>query len=288
MPQEITLYTRLLRLAARRWHAEQGLPTLGLHGWLDNAATFDRLAPLLPRLDLVSLDLPGHGKSEHRPPHTRYRYLDYVDDVIAAADRLEWPQFTLLGHSMGGGIACLAAAAFPDRVNRLILIEGLGAVTGERMDMPARLRRSVEALKPQADHAAPAPRPFDVLVRARTAAGRIRRDSAEILVRRSARPVGDGYLWRSDPQLRRPFSLFFTNEIMLSFLSAITAPVLLVTATDGTLRKRHYYPSRVKAIRSLREITLPGHHHLHLDDPLPVARAINGYLETEKDHHHDN
>lgn len=253
---------------------------LGLHGWLDNANTFDRIAPLLPELNLVSLDLPGHGRSAHRPAGMRYHYTDYLDDVMAAADDLGWEQFTLLGHSMGAGIGCLAASAFPDRIERLILIEGLGAVTGDLEEVPGFLRRSVQAMKPKATRKRPPYRNLSVLVRARAAAGKINRDSAEILIRRAVGRDGNGYRWISDQRLKRPYPQYFTNDVMLAFLKAIAAPVLLIAGEDGTLRKRPYFQSRCEVIRHLQTVTLPGHHHLHLDHPAPVAAAINRFIES--------
>jgi pimeloyl-ACP methyl ester carboxylesterase len=231
----------------------------------------------------VCLDLPGHGMSDHRPAGMRYHYTDYVDEVISVADSLAWEQFVLLGHSMGAGIGCFAASAFPDRISRLILIEGLGAVTGDMGDVPKALRRSIEAMKSDPNKNEAASHGLSVLVRARAAAGDIRRSSAEILVRRAVKRSGDGFAWQSDRRLIRPFPQYFSNEIMLAFLDGITTPVLLITAEDGTLRKRIYFQSRCEAIKNLRMVTLPGHHHLHLDDPAPVAAAIGSFLDDQED-----
>lgn len=279
LAEEIVIQTPHLRLTGKRWGTDGGLPVLGLHGWLDNANTFDRLAPLLPQLELVSLDLPGHGKSDHRPAGMRYHYTDYLDDVMAAADTLGWERFTLLGHSMGAGIGCLAASAYPDRVARLILIEGMGAVTGELNDVPGLLRRSVESMKTPPSKKPAAYHDMKVLIRARAAAGALKRDSAEILVRRAVKRNGDVYGWQSDQRLKRPYPQYFTNEVMLAFLRGITTPVLLITAEEGTLRKRPYFESRCNAIKDLRIVTLEGHHHLHLDNPAPVADAIKRFIE---------
>jgi pimeloyl-ACP methyl ester carboxylesterase len=280
--EEIRISTRHLHLGAKRWSADGGLPFLGLHGWLDNASTFDRLAPLLPRLDLVSLDLPGHGRSDHRPAGTRYHYTDYVDEVMAAVDALGWDRFTLLGHSMGAGIGCLAVSAFPDRVAQLVLIEGMGAVTGQLNDVPGLLRRSIESMKSSPAKKRSVYHSMEVLIRARAAAGSLTKNSAEIIVRRAVKRDGDNYGWRSDQRLKRPYPQYFTNEVMLAFLRGITSPVLLIVAEGGTLRKRPYFQSRCEAIENLRIVTLAGHHHLHLDNPEPVANAIKGFIEKQE------
>lgn len=281
--EEVDIRTLHMRLTAKRWGPANGLPVLALHGWLDNANSFDRLAPLLPDLQLVCLDLPGHGMSDHRPAGIRYHYTDYVDEVVSVADSLAWEHFVLLGHSMGAGISCLVASAFPDRIARLILIEGLGAVTGDLGDVPNALRRSIEARKSDPHEKEAACHDLSVLVRARAAAGDIRRSSAEILVRRAVKRSGDGFTWQSDRRLIRPFPQYFTNEIMLAFLHGITAPVLLIAAEEGTLRKRIYFQSRCDAIKNLRMVALPGHHHLHLDNPVPVAEAISSFLGEHED-----
>jgi pimeloyl-ACP methyl ester carboxylesterase len=281
-PEEVTLNTPYQKIAAKRWRQSGGIPTMGLHGWLDNASTFDNLAPLLPGLELVSIDLPGHGRSTHRPPGMRYHYTDYVDDVMAVADALQWERFTLLGHSMGAGIACLAAGAFPDRVANLVLIEGMGAVTGESDDVADALRRAVRSMRPDRSRPPAAYPDMDVLVRARAAAGKITHASAARLVKRAVKRDAQGLLrWRSDPRLTLPFPQYFTNALMLAFLEAIAAPVLLVTAEDGMLPRRPYYTSRRKAIRNLQHVHLPGNHHLHMDAPIPVAAAINRFFKTE-------
>lgn len=277
--EEIVIQAPHIRMAAKRWGAGDGLRVLGLHGWLDNANTFDRLAPLLPQLDLVSLDLPGHGLSDHRPEGVRYHYTDYVDDIMAAANDLGWEQFTLLGHSMGAGIGCLAASAFPDRITRMFLIEGMGAVTGDVDLVPGLLRRSVEAMQPQPSKTPKGYKDLEVLIRARAGAGEIQRQSVEILMERGIERRGEAYYWRSDQRLKRSYPQYFTNEVMMAFLKGITAPVLLITAEDGILKKRDYFPPRINVVKDLHIVNLPGHHHLHLDHPEPVARAINDYLD---------
>ena len=101
--EEIEIQTSSIRLVAKCWGNPDGIPVLAFHGWLDNAATFDNLAPLLPELRILSLDLPGHGLSDHRPSGTAYHFIDMVMDVIEVAEVLGWKNYSLLGHSMGAG-----------------------------------------------------------------------------------------------------------------------------------------------------------------------------------------
>lgn len=99
-----------------------GPRVLALHGWLDNAASFMPLAAHLPGVQLVAPDLPGHGRSAHLAPGAEYTSGVAVNAVLDIADALGWDTFSLLGHSMGAGIASLMAAAVPQRVQRLVAI----------------------------------------------------------------------------------------------------------------------------------------------------------------------
>ncbi|NXY57892.1 SEHL2 protein, partial [Callaeas wilsoni] len=120
-------------VAAKAWGSSEGHPVLCLHGWLDNANTFDKLIPLLPRgCYYVAMDFSGHGLSSHRPAGCSYHILDYVTDVCRVAAALQWRRFTLMGHSMGNFSFsyCFISPQFcflyPEMVDKLILLESLG------------------------------------------------------------------------------------------------------------------------------------------------------------------
>ena len=102
---------------------------LCLHGWLDNAASFVPLAPLLDTLDLLALDLPGHGHSEHRHNTARYHFIDYLFNVDAALDALGWEDCHLLGHSLGAAFSASISAGAPERVRSIVLLDTMGPVS---------------------------------------------------------------------------------------------------------------------------------------------------------------
>ena len=141
-PEELEIQTSTLRLSAKCWGNPEGIPLLAFHGWLDNAATFDYLAPLLTEFRLVSLDLPGHGLSDHRPSGSSYHFTDVIVDVLEVIHVLGWDHFSLLGHSMGAGIASYLAGTIPEKIRFVILIEGLGSMVLKAEKMPENLRES--------------------------------------------------------------------------------------------------------------------------------------------------
>jgi abhydrolase domain-containing protein 6 len=126
MSTEITVATRRGSLTALRSGTPGGPKLLALHGWLDNAASFVPLQSHLSAFDLVALDLPGHGGSAHRARGYDYVFVDWIHDVLDALDALGWERATLLGHSMGGGIAALVAARHPQLVQRVALLDAAG------------------------------------------------------------------------------------------------------------------------------------------------------------------
>jgi len=275
-PTELRLALPRLALAAQCWGDAGAPPLLALHGWLDNAASFARLAPrLAARWRVVAPDLPGHGRSDHLPPAAGgYAFADYVRAVLDALDALGLARCALLGHSMGAGIASLVAAAAPGRVERLWLIEGLGPL-GD--DGAHTLQRFREALAAPAD-GKPLRRYADVgqAVRARSVAGGLRAELARPIVERGLREAeGGGWQWRSDPRLTRPSAVRLAEPQVRALLAGIEAPAALLLARPAT----PYLPEammreRAACVPRIAVAHLDGGHHLHLEHPAAVARWI--------------
>jgi len=280
MVAELELQTRYLRLAARVWGPSNGVPVLALHGWLDNAASFDALAPLLPNIRLVTLDLPGHGYSGHRPPGVHYHFVDFIPDVIAAADALGWPRFALLGHSLGGGIASFVAATLPERVVRLATIEGFGPPTSNPADSPINLRKALMQMNTLPGKRLPLYPSREAAIQARCEASGLSWSAATILVERGVKPVGDGFGWRTDPRLRFVSPLYLTEPQILAYMAQIQAPALLLCGDNGYLVKRAYMQERYARVAHLTVKILPGGHHPHLEDPAGCARLLGPFLAT--------
>ena len=100
---------------------------LCLHGWLDNANSFTPIMPLLADCDIVAIDLPGHGHSDHF--EGAYSIANNAHYVLQAASQLGWENFHLIGHSLGGCIAPYCAVANPPAITSLTLIDAAGPQT---------------------------------------------------------------------------------------------------------------------------------------------------------------
>lgn len=277
--REFQLDTRVGRIAGLRSGQPGAERVLALHGWLDNAASFVPLAPHLRALDLVAPDLPGHGSSAHLPTGADYSFAGAVNSVFDIADALGWEQFSLLGHSMGAGIASLAAAACPQRVQRLLAIEALGALAEEPERTVARLRDAIAAsrLLPR--------KPLRVFpdlasaVRARMLANALSEPVAGLLARRGIVPVEGGFVWSSDPRLTLPTMLRLTEAQVRNLVAGIECPTRVIYADPA----QAYLPDPLRRERAGllprgELVVLPGGHHLHMEDPVAVAAAIGDFF----------
>ena len=281
--REIGLRSARGNLAALRWNEGAPVRVLALHGWLDNAASFVPIAPHLPGLDLVALDLPGHGASAHRAPGHDYVFVDWIHDVLDALDALKWDRAVLLGHSMGGGVASLVAAGMPSRVERLALIEALGPIGGRPEDAVPRLRQAVAARRiadggPKERLARTLPS-VEAAIDARLAASMMTREAAALIVERNLKHVHGGVAWRSDPRLKLPGHVRSDEATVQAWLGAIECPVLVLAADPSP---PYFTPSirdaRVHALRNGRCVEVKGGHHLHMEQAEDVAAVLHPFL----------
>ncbi|MER2177261.1 MAG: alpha/beta hydrolase [Stenotrophomonas maltophilia] len=256
-----------------------GQRVLALHGWLDNAASFVPLAAQLPELELVAIDLPGHGHSAHLPPGTQYNTPGAICHVLEVADALGWDRFVLLGHSMGAGIASLTAAAAPERVERLIAIEALGGLRGPENETAQRLREHVRAVRALPTRKLRVFPDLSAPIRARMMTNQLSEPCARLLVERGVKPVDGGYSWCSDQRLMLPTAMRLSEAQIDDLLAAIECPTQVIYATPA----QAYYPEplrseRISLLRDGRLAVFPGTHHLHMEHPQVVGEVIRTFL----------
>lgn len=112
-----------LTLAWREWNGQApGPPLVLLHGITGSSADWRHVAVHLAGYRLIAFDARGHGESDW-DPEENYAVDMHFADVATALDALAIDECTLAGFSMGGGVAILAAAAMPERVKALAVID---------------------------------------------------------------------------------------------------------------------------------------------------------------------
>ncbi|MBI6899341.1 alpha/beta hydrolase [Pseudomonas putida] len=261
--EEIRLTLGHIELAAHLFGPADGLPVIALHGWLDNANSFARLAPQLNGLRIVALDLAGHGYSEHRPVGAGYALADYAHDVLRVAEQLGWERFGLLGHSLGAIISVQLAGALPERVSHLALIDGVIPPTLSEQDAAERLGLALQAQLRLEGKRKSVYATLEEGVEARMKGMvAVSREAAELLAQRGLMPVPGGYSWRSDSRLTLPSPTRLNQDQAMAFVKRIACPACLVVAADGMLARHTQLLEQLP----FEQVTLPGGHHLHLND----------------------
>jgi pimeloyl-ACP methyl ester carboxylesterase len=262
-----------LQLAAQRWHAG-GIPVIALHGWLDNSESFAAMAGYMPDVDLLALDLAGHGLSDHRAPHAGYLIWDDLREILAVADQLGWQRFGLLGHSRGGIIAALLASAAPERVMALGLIDGLWAQTCEAEKTPQQLARSLKARKRSQDDQ-PVFNSLDAMVKLRMSSGfPLSLSAARLLVERNAQFCDGGWRWRTDARHKLPSMMMLSPEQQLACHRAIVCPTELALASEGLALAYPDFRQRLLELRHINASLYEGGHHLHMEGSQSILASV--------------
>jgi pimeloyl-ACP methyl ester carboxylesterase len=277
-----------LTLRGLRWLPEAGREKgkiLALHGWLDNAASFGGLGPLLAEAgyEVAAVEMAGHGWSDHRSKGARYHFIDGPLEVVQALDVLGWERALVVGHSMGAGIAALFAGLAPQRIERLVMLDGLGPFTTEPEDALETARQALEEARTPV-RAAPFYPDLDALAerRAQAFGATMKAESARSLVERGSVHTAAGWQQRHDPALRRTSVLRLTEAHVRALFGAVECRVLLVRARggwpapEGLLEQRLTYFTRTKPTL----LWADGGHHLHLDAPESLIGALLEFLDA--------
>ena len=146
-PVHEQVVVRGLRHHVTRWAGEDAGVVVLLHGWMDTGDTFQFLVDAMSgRHSFVAPDWRGFGRTEW--PADGYWFPDYFADLDALLDASSPDApVTLIGHSMGGNIATLYAGIRPERVRRVVCIEGFGLARTQPEQAPARYREWLRQLR---------------------------------------------------------------------------------------------------------------------------------------------
>jgi pimeloyl-ACP methyl ester carboxylesterase len=279
-PTSGTFFSQRLRLHYVDWGNPTAPPLVLLHGGRDHCRNWDFVAERLrDRWHIIAPDLRGHGDSEWSA-HGSYGGAAFIYDLAQLIDSLKLAPVTIIAHSLGGMIALRYAGLLPEKVARVVSIEGLGASPKQQAEKAAKPyhQRLATWLAEQRGLAGRQPRRYasldEAVARMRAENQHLSERQAVHLTRFGVNQNEDGtYSWKFDNYLRSWQPSDMTQAEIEELWARITAPALLVyggdswasnPVTDG--RARHFKTARV--------VTIPGASHWVHHDQFDAFMAV--------------
>jgi len=275
---------RDLAYHVRTWGEADAPKLFMLHGWMDVGASFQFLVDAFERdWHVVAPDWRGFGRSAWCADG--YWFADYIADLEAILNVFAPNEpARLIGHSLGGNVVTLYAGIRPERVAKVVSLDGFGIPAEDAAGAPLKYAKWLDALRDP-----PAFAPYASLAavadRLQKNNPRLSRDKAEFLAGHWAESLPDGSARLvSDPRHKLPFPIVYRMEEVRAVWARVTAPVLWVGASDSFVltwlgEGENGLRERLRAIRNCSLVTIPdAGHMLHHDQPAAVAAVIEPFL----------
>jgi pimeloyl-ACP methyl ester carboxylesterase len=279
---------RGLNMHIRHWGDPHAPKLFVVHGWMDVAASFQFVVDCLAQdWHVIAPDWRGFGLTEY-PKVESYWFPDYIADLDAILQHYSADTpVNLLGHSMGGNIAMIYAGVRPDRIAKLINLEGFGMPMTQTKQAPGRYRKWLDELREVPSLRSYANRE-EVVGRLQKTNPRLSTERAHFLAQHWAQENAQGQ-WEllADPAHKNSSPLLYHVEEVLECWQNITAPVLWVEANDTDIWRmigskeeaRTEIDRRMKFIPLLqKEMVMDAGHMLHHDQPEVLAKMIESFL----------
>ena len=285
---------RQLNYHVREWGTPRPgqLPLFMVHGWMDVSASFQFVVDAMQQdRHIIAPDWRGFGLTDVGEVDT-FWYPDYLADLDALVDHFQ-PEghIDLLGHSMGGTVVSMYAGARPERIRRLINLEGFGLAATNPTQAPGRYAKwlnEVKAARQGEMNLRSYPDSEAVAQRLIKTNSRLSLDKAQWLAQHWAQQNSKGeweILGHPAHKVINPY--LFRVEEMLAIYQSISAPVLNVEASQNDLEKwwqgkykLEEFHERLKHIKDIHSVTIQdAGHMMHHDQPFELAQHIEAFLQ---------
>lgn len=273
------------RLHIRRWGRPDAPPLVLLHGWMDVSASFQFVVDAFQNdWNIIAPDWRGFGPSGWQG--RSYWFPEYLADLELILEHY-WPgqAVPLVGHSLGGVVSSLFAGLRPERVSRLINIEGFGLGPTTADMAPGRYREWMDQQKQ--------PPRMHVYADRAAFARRLIHSDPRLSVERAAflaehlacpAPSGDGVVWNGDPWHKARNAYLYRLDESMAIWREVQAPTLWMAARDSWVvrdfvQRPGDFEARKACFRDFKEAwVVDSDHMLHHDQPEQVAHLIESFL----------
>jgi pimeloyl-ACP methyl ester carboxylesterase len=285
-PRDKFIDAQGLSLHYLEWGEPVGEPLVLVHGLLDQAHSWSPFVAALQKLIkqplwIIAPDCRGHGDSGWVGAGGYYHFPDYVLDLDRIVQGLGIKTMKLIGHSMGGTISFLYTGSFPQRVARLVLIEGIGPPSMAFSDAPARMEKWIAEVNQRGR------KHFRQYSSIRAGAEQLRQTNPRLdaelalhLARSGMKQSSAGkWVWKFDPLHRTTAPQPFYAAQAIEFLRRIACPVLTVDGAESRQIRRHDSKQRLEEIRDRKQVVIENAGHMvHQDNPLALAKVVAEFL----------
>ncbi|XP_011161347.1 probable serine hydrolase [Solenopsis invicta] len=277
------------KVAGKLWGSQDKQPILAMHGWQDNAASFDNIAPLIMKhTPVLAIDLPGHGLSSWIPPGFMYDELIYLLLMKRIKNHFGWEKIKVLGHSLSAMTTYWYGACFPKELQYVIALDVFKFVS---MDPIAHITLFANALKAFFKVEKSTVQPSyktqsEIIEKARKGFLVLDDASYKILMTRGTTRKEDGtYVINRDPRLRAaPIHSVFSQDQLEAYTNLIKCPYLIIKGDENFYaeEKENFYRALeiLKAANDKVQFeAISATHHLHLTHAESTAAIIIPFLE---------
>lgn len=243
----------------------RGNHVLCVHGLTANCRCWDvTAASLAPENNILAIDLRGRGLSDK--PSTGYSLQHHIQDIFCLLDDLKQERIVLMGHSLGAFISLAFAANYPERTEKIILMDGGGQLTQDQWD------NVTLAIKPSLDRLGQVFPSFDAYVANMKLAPFLQpwSQALENYFQYESEAVEGGVRSRINPANIQEEVQNIQQEVPSEYYSKVTCPVLILRATDGILSKddlvlpESSVDRMVSEIPDVRRVDINGTNHFSI------------------------
>lgn len=264
------------------------------HGLEDNANTFDHLVCKLPfAYYYVSVDLPGHGKSDNLPSTgLPLQGMDYVYVIKLLVDHFQREKYSIIGHSFGAILGMQYGLVYPEKLDKLFILDTIwfeivppgdfGRWTRNKFEeftkISQQMRRTTNAVFSYDEC-------LELMTNWRYNNCKLIPKAAETLLKRSIKPAGNGkYKFTRDPKLKNylcyPLSETYACDVLNSHNISFKVVVIITKQYEDFYNST--FPTLVETYKKIGDwVYVDGNHHVHMNEPDIVANVINRYFDEE-------
>lgn len=289
--KEIQIPIQFGHLAAKVWGNDQDRPILALHGWQDNAGTWDTLAPLLSKnRSIIAVDFPGHGLSSWIPPGLHYYPWELPRLILYLKNYFKWDKVSLLCHSMGSIAGQRFASVFPDDIDFYVAVDSLIYDDFDLnliVDRYPTILKKIEITQTRLDEEPPSYTLEEIAKKWHLGTSKsVALESTRYLMKRGLKQSStdpNKYYFSRDSRLKLSLFQPEKKKFVEALVRRLKCPTLYLKAIDSPYASDEFSVEMREIIEKNNENYeihfVPGTHHVHLNNPERIAPLIIQFLQ---------